>query len=203
MKKYLLIALMASGLLMGCSNSNAPAAASTTAPVTPTTMDPATPTAPTTVLITTSVVPPPQSGSAVLRPVLQILKSASEAPAELPAGAAVLSSKDGEAYLTGNVLAEGNIFADAEAIQQADGSHSLTATLREGSQGVDVFNAAAAGCVKKVATCPTGVIAVVVNGTLVGTATVRGPASTPTLYLRGSLSKDTANAYVRLITGRE
>ena len=203
MKKYLLIALMASGLLVGCSNSNTPAAASTTAPVTPTTMDPATPTAPTTVLITTSVVPPPQSGSAVLRPVLQILKSASEAPAELPAGAAVLSSKDGEAYLTGNVLAEGNIFADAEAIQQADGSHSLTATLREGSQGVDVFNAAAAGCVKKVATCPTGVIAVVVNGTLVGTTIVRVPAATPTLDLRGSLSKDTANAYVRLITGRE
>ncbi len=139
----------------------------------------------------------------MLRPVLQILKSASAAPADLPTGAVVLSSEGGEVYLTGNALSEGNIFADAEATQQADGSHSLTATLREGSQGADVFNDAAAGCVKKDATCPTGVIAVVVNGTLVGTTVVRGPVSTPTLDLRGSLSIDTANAYVRLITGRE
>jgi hypothetical protein len=155
------------------------------------------------VLITTSVVAPPQSGSAVLRPVLKTLKDTSAAPAELPAGSVVLSSEEGKAYLAGNVLSEGNIFADAQVSQQADNSYVLTAVLRDGAQGVDIFNAAAAGCAKKDPTCPSGIIAITVNDKLVGTVAVRGAVSSSTISLEGALDKATADSFTRLITGRE
>jgi hypothetical protein len=135
--------------------------------------------------------------------VLQILKSTAAAPAELPAGSVVLTAEDGRVYLAGNVLSEGNIFADAEVKPEAGGLFSIGATLREASQGVDVFNSAAVGCINKDATCPSGVLAVVVNGTLVGTVSVRAAVTTPAIDLDGALSKDTAESFVGLITGRQ
>jgi hypothetical protein len=202
MKKYLLNAVVSSVLLVSCSTSDTNTMSDTSGPTTSVaTTAEAQPTS-TTVLITTSVVEPPQSGSIVLRPVLRTLKDAASAPAEMAAGTVVLSEESGASYLAGNVLSEGNIFADASVAEQADGSYSLAAVLREGSQGLDVLNIAAAGCAKKDASCPSGILAVVVNGKFVGVVPVRGAFKTTSVAVEGKLSKEAADSYVRLITGQ-
>ena len=90
-----------------------------------------------------------------------------------PTKQAVLEGRDGRVYFAGPSQADGQVFANDAAAQINNGSWVVAVGLRDGASGEDKWNALAAQCFQKAATCPTGQIAIVLDGVVISAPVVQ------------------------------
>ena len=127
--------------------------------------------------------------------------------ADDPAGQAVLVQPDIDGY----VLARwevGPSQVDATAISDVEmttyeGSQAMRVTMKEGSPGIDQFNALAEQCFNKAPECPSGADAVVFNSMVITASTIRPGESTFTPFAADDViiwSPDWSEDQVKLYT---
>lgn len=79
-------------------------------------------------------------------------------------------------YDLGPVALTGSAFASAQATFSAQtGQWVVNPVFKAGAEGIDIFNAVAARCYARDTTCPTGQLAIVVNGTVLSAPTIQTP----------------------------
>lgn len=93
---------------------------------------------------------------------------------------------------------DGTVVEHAEVAP--DGEPAVRLTLHAGATGIDAFNAVAAACVAMTETCPTGALAVVVDGVVISaprlaTATFERDA----IQISGSFTEEDAASLAALI----
>lgn len=77
-------------------------------------------------------------------------------------------------YSLAPVELDGSAFESARATQAAgSGEWVVNPVLKQGTDGIDAFNAAAARCFAKDTTCPTGQLAIVVDGVVISAPTIQ------------------------------
>lgn len=81
----------------------------------------------------------------------------------------------GDEYELGPSGLDGN---GVETARRSDdtGTPAIQLTLREGADGIDAFNALAAACHATTAACPSGQLAIVVDGTVVSAPRINAPS---------------------------
>ncbi len=114
---------------------------------------------------------------------------------------ALVSFGGGTQYCrVGPAQADGTVF-ETDATAQLDPTNGwvVTAALRPGAAGEDQWNAIAAQCYERVATCPTGQLAIVVSGVAVSVATIQVPEFKGTVQISGSFTEAEARELARQI----
>lgn len=81
------------------------------------------------------------------------------------------------AHEPGVVYLVGPVLVDASTIESATASMPMShwvigPVFREGPDGIDRFNAAATECFAKTATCPTGQLAIVIDGEVISAPSI-------------------------------
>ena len=72
---------------------------------------------------------------------------------------------------------DGSAFESARAVEnQNTGEWVVNPVLTQGAAGIDAFNAVAAHCYAKDSTCPTGQLAIVVDGIVISAPTIQTPS---------------------------
>jgi preprotein translocase subunit SecD len=77
----------------------------------------------------------------------------------------------GATYVVGPVVVDASSLESATA-SMPQGSWVVNPVFREGADGIDRFNAAAAECFAKSATCPTGQLAIVIDGEVISAPSI-------------------------------
>ena len=77
-------------------------------------------------------------------------------------------------YVLGPVLADGSVLESAR-VSQATGEWLVNPVLRPGEDGIDRFNQAVAPCYHRTAECPTGQLAIVVDGIVISAPGIQQP----------------------------
>ncbi|MEQ1701805.1 MAG: hypothetical protein ABMA25_16980 [Ilumatobacteraceae bacterium] len=148
-----------------------------------------------------------------IRPVLtacfEVLPGTDGEPLALPAPSAVPAEDN--AYIplmntmqycqVGPSQADGTVF-EPEAQNQFDsvsGTWVVYSPLRPGADGEDVWNALAAQCFERAATCPTGQIAIVVDGVAISVATIQTPEFEGSVQISGNYTEAEARDLARRI----
>ena len=138
------------------------------------------------------------------RPVLSVENSSGEACPTDPSPprdvtATVVQCDNGvpvATYSVGPVAVDGSALASARATYSPQTSEwVVNPVFRQGAEGIDGFNAIAARCYQRDATCPTGELAIVVNGTVLAAPTIQTPRfEADQIQLSGSFTEESANA---------
>ncbi|MEY3594633.1 MAG: putative protein-export rane protein SecD, partial [Actinomycetota bacterium] len=164
----------------GLGKTRQPMSAATT--TTPTTVAPSTTVGSTDVGATTTsvaVAPSTTVGSIDVGATTTTVAVAPSAPQQdismtnEPSKQAILEGRDGLVYFTGPSQADGQVFANDAAAQISSGSWVVAVGLRGGASGEDKWNLLAAQCFQKAATCPTGQIAIVLDGVVISAPVVQ------------------------------
>jgi preprotein translocase subunit SecD len=127
--------------------------------VPPTTASPA-PTSSTTVAVTASSTP-------------SLAEIMASQDANDPNATVVLLGKNGDVFSAGPAGASGLVFNNDASAEVNNGSWSVVVGLLKGSAGEDVWNALSTRCFNKDATCPTGQIAIVLDGEVISAPVVQ------------------------------
>jgi hypothetical protein len=90
---------------------------------------------------------------------------------DIPGTDVVLSLEEAEYHL-GPPLADGDMFESAEAVRSPNDEWVVNPTFKRGADGIDQFNAAAEVCFDRAPECPTGQLAIVIDGELVSAPSV-------------------------------
>jgi preprotein translocase subunit SecD len=93
----------------------------------------------------------------------------------------------------------GAVFANDAIADIANGAWAITVSLRPGAEGADIWNALAAKCFNRDTDCPTGQLAIELNGELLTVATVQTPVFEGTVQIAGSFTEADARAVARQI----
>jgi preprotein translocase subunit SecD len=78
-------------------------------------------------------------------------------------------------YGLGPSALDGSAFESARAVD-SQGGWVVNPVLKQGAAGLDLFNAAAAHCYAKDETCPTGQLAIVIDGVVISAPTIQEPS---------------------------
>ena len=76
-------------------------------------------------------------------------------------------------YHLGPTAVTGGALDTAEAVVQQDGTWVVNPSFRGGADGIDLFNTVAATCFNREPTCPTGQLAIVLDGDVVSAPTIQ------------------------------
>lgn len=90
-----------------------------------------------------------------------------------PNATVVLLGENGDVYSAGPAGASGLVFSNDASAEVNNGEWSVVVGLLKGSAGEDIWNALAARCFAKDATCPTGQIAIALDGTVISAPVVQ------------------------------
>lgn len=85
-----------------------------------------------------------------------------------------------ERYLLGPSLFDGSVLDGAQAVNVGAGQWIVNITFNSGSPGIDDFNEAAELCFGRRAECPTGRLAIVLDGVVESAANINAPVFTDT-----------------------
>ena len=176
----------------GLGSTRRPMSAATT--TTPTT-SPAT-TAPST---TTAVV---DAGATTTTVAIAVSPSVPQQDISLtnePTKQAVLEGRDGRVYFAGPSQADGQVFANDAAAQINNGSWVVAVGLRDGASGEDKWNALAAQCFQKAATCPTGQIAIVLDGVVISAPVVQTANFNGSVQISGEFKEAEAKDLAKIL----
>ena len=176
----------------GLGSTRRPMSAATT--TTPTT-SPAT-TAPST---TTAVV---DAGATTTTVAIAVSPSVPQQDISLtnePTKQAVLEGRDGRVYFAGPSQADGQVFANDAAAQINNGSWVVAVGLRDGASGEDKWNALAAQCFQKAATCPTGQIAIVLDGVVISAPVVQTANFNGSVQISGDFKEAEAKDLAKIL----
>jgi len=103
--------------------------------------------------------------------------------------------------LVGPAEGTGDVFdGDAKAIMLSQG-WGVTVNLRSGPEGEGVFNAVAAACNQRAASCPTGQLAIELNGIIQSAPSMNAPTYTGGVEISGDFTEDEARNLARVING--
>lgn len=86
---------------------------------------------------------------------------------------AELSDKDGYLYSLGPSGGSGEVFKNDAKADISSGSWVVVVSLRGGTEGTDKWNALAAQCFDRTASCPSGQLAIVLDGLVISAPTVQ------------------------------
>ena len=92
----------------------------------------------------------------------------------------------------------GEVFQD-DATPRVEGTWTVVVGLRGGAAGEDVWNALASQCYSRSESCPTGQIAIELDGTLQSVATVETANFIGQVQISGSFSKSEAETLARVL----
>ena len=90
-----------------------------------------------------------------------------------PNASVVLLGRNGDVYSAGPAGASGLVFSNDAAAEINNGTWSVVVGLLNGSAGEDIWNALSTRCFNKDATCPTGQIAIALDGEVISAPIVQ------------------------------
>ncbi|MGA0877539.1 MAG: protein translocase subunit SecD [Ilumatobacteraceae bacterium] len=117
-----------------------------------------------------------------------------------PNATVLVQNTDGsELYQLGPAFANGEVFnsdAQADIIQ---GSWGVRVTLKSGAAGVGLWNQGAAECYSRTAVCPSGRMAIVLDGVVQSAPAVRQPSFSGGVDITGNFSESEARDLARVL----
>lgn len=116
-----------------------------------------------------------------------------------PSKQAILEGRDGLVYFTGPSQADGQVFANDAAAQISSGSWVVAVGLRGGASGEDKWNLLAAQCFQKAATCPTGQIAIVLDGVVISAPVVQTANFSGSVQISGDFKEAEAKDLAKIL----
>lgn len=96
----------------------------------------------------------------------------------LPDGVEILAGRDGFTYLVAPAGATGQVFDNTAAADIQNGQWTVVVGLRRGAEGEDLWNALATLCYNRDELCPTGQVAIVLDGVVISAPVVQEPVFT-------------------------
>jgi preprotein translocase subunit SecD len=190
----------------GLGKTRQPMSAATT--TTPTTVAPSTTVSSTDAGVTTTsvaVAPSTTVGSIDVGATTTTVAVAPSAPQQdismtnEPSKQAILEGRDGLVYFTGPSQADGQVFANDAAAQISSGSWVVAVGLRGGASGEDKWNLLAAQCFQKAATCPTGQIAIVLDGVVISAPVVQTANFSGSVQISGDFKEAEAKDLAKIL----
>jgi len=117
-----------------------------------------------------------------------------------PNAPVVLLGKNGDVYSTGPAGASGLVFSNDATAEISNGSWSVVVGLLDGSAGEDMWNALSTRCFNKDATCPTGQIAIALDGEVISAPVVQQAVFTGgTVQISGSFTEAEARDLAKIL----
>jgi len=117
-----------------------------------------------------------------------------------PSGTEVVADKSGTSYVVGPVAMSGNVFQNDAVAEVNGGSWSVSVSLRSGAEGEDLWNALTTKCFGRDATCPTGQIAMVLDGEVISAPVVQAAVfSGGTVQITGDFTETEARDLARIL----
>lgn len=170
------------------------ASSATTVPDTSTTVvDPAT--SSTQVATTDTSVAVSTDTSQVTAPTLELGDDPND-----PTQTVLLLDKQGLAYIVGPAGASGKVFNNDARADVQSGQWAVVVGLRSGPDGDQLWNKLAAACFNRTAECPTGQLAMVLDGTVISAPTVNEPEFTGgTVQITGSFTPEEARDLAKIL----
>jgi preprotein translocase subunit SecD len=117
-----------------------------------------------------------------------------------PTQTVLLLDKNGIAYVVGPAGASGKVFKNDARADVQTGEWAVVVGLRSGPDGDQLWNKLAAACFNKTAECPTGQLAMVLDGTVISAPTVNEPEFTGgTVQISGSFTPEEARELAKIL----
>ncbi len=117
-----------------------------------------------------------------------------------PNASVVLLGRNGDVYSAGPAGASGLVFSNDAAAEINNGTWSVVVGLLNGSAGEDIWNALSTRCFNKDATCPTGQIAIVLDGEVISAPVVQQAVFTGgTVQISGSFTEAEARDLAKIL----
>lgn len=117
-----------------------------------------------------------------------------------PTQTVLLLDKQGIAYVVGPAGASGKVFKNDARADVQTGQWAVVVGLRSGADGDQLWNKLAAACFNKTAQCPTGQLAMVLDGTVISAPTVNEPEFTGgTVQISGSFTPQEARDLAKIL----
>lgn len=163
----------------------------------------------TTVKGATTTLAPPTGGAGSSRgraattttvPVATTVPGTDPATGLAPGQTVYAGRKDGLIYLLGPAEATGEVFTNEATAEVTNGSWAVSAKLRSGAAGEDIWNALAKKCYDGGAECPSKQIAISLDGEVISAPVVQAPSFTNgSVQITGSFSESEATELARVL----
>ena len=112
----------------------------------------------------------------------------------------MLPTLDGAQCYVGPAAGTGEVFErDAQATVIPGKGWGVTVTLRDGADGEGVWNRVASECYGRATTCPSGQLAIELDGTIISYPTVNQPSFTGGVEISGSFKEGEAKNLARVL----
>lgn len=113
----------------------------------------------------------------------------------------VLPGQEGEfVYLVGPTGATGKVFNNNAKAEISNGAWVVVASLRDGAEGADQWNALATACFNATDVCPTKQLAIVLDGKVISAPTVQEPVfSGGNVQITGSFTEKEAKQLAKYL----
>jgi hypothetical protein len=151
----------------------------------------------------TSAPPDPSTTTTAngIRATTTVVGDSSALPDVPPDASGFVPARGGSFCKVGPAAGTGEVFADAQATLLAGSGWGVTATLRPGPNGEDVWNTLASECFNATATCPTRQLAIELDGEVISAPTVQQPEFTGLVQIAGSFSEAEAEDLADVLNG--
>jgi preprotein translocase subunit SecD len=117
-----------------------------------------------------------------------------------PNASVLLLGKNGDVYSAGPAGASGLVFSNDAAAEINNGTWSVVVGLLDGAAGEDMWNALSTRCFNKDATCPTGQIAIVLDGEVISAPVVQQAVFTGgNVQISGSFTEAEARDLAKIL----
>jgi preprotein translocase subunit SecD len=117
-----------------------------------------------------------------------------------PNAAVILLGENGDVYSAGPAGASGLVFSNDAAAEISSGSWSVVVGLLNGSAGEDIWNALATRCFNRDETCPTGQIAIALDGVVISAPVVQQAVFTGgTVQITGDFTEQEARDLAKIL----
>jgi len=117
-----------------------------------------------------------------------------------PTATVIVQNTDGsEIYQLGPSFATGEVFNNDATADIISGGWGVRVTLKNGAAGSDLWNIGAAQCFAKSTTCPTGRMAIVLDGVVQSAPSVNQPSFSGGVDITGSFKESEAKDLARVL----
>ena len=117
-----------------------------------------------------------------------------------PTATVIVQNTDGsEIYQLGPSFATGEVFNNDATADIISGGWGVRVTLKNGAAGSDLWNIGAAQCFAKSTTCPTGRMAIVLDGVVQSAPSVNQPSFSGGVDITGNFKESEAKELARVL----
>lgn len=117
-----------------------------------------------------------------------------------PNAAVILLGENGDVFSAGPAGASGLVFSNDAAAEISGGSWSVVVGLLDGSAGEDIWNALATRCFNRDESCPTGQIAIALDGVVISAPVVQQAVFTGgTVQITGDFTEQEARDLAKIL----